>query len=121
MAKDGSVYIIPSVSPAKVPGLILFEFVFEFNDDARPETVSKICKTFEERLVCIDVGIDIGGPSFGAGLYASKIGEVEELRRHAAAIRGVKTIQVLVLADSMEAFEWIDETIGERATSPSNA
>lgn len=116
MAADGSVYVVPTIDPAKVPGLLLFEFVFEFREGATPGTIPGIQRALQDRLVCVDGGFGTVGPCFGAGLYANKIGEVEELRRRAAAIPGVKRVRALLLARSVERFGWIDEMIAERAS-----
>lgn len=111
MSESGNIYVIPLIDPAKVPGLLLFEFVFEFGEDAAPATLGAIGETLNDRLVCIDGCFGTRGPCFGVGVYGTTIGEVEELRRRASMIRGVKEVQVLMLAKTMEKFDWIDEVI----------
>lgn len=121
MARDGGFYIIPIVDPANVPGLILPQFVFEFKEGAEPAILNMICKTLQDRLVCIDGCFGVGSPCFSVGLYANTIGEVEELRRRVATVEGIRRVQVLVLASSVEKFDWIYETIEQKAVSVPSA
>lgn len=118
MAKEGAFFALPLVDPAKVPGLILFEFVFEFEPEARPAALEAVRKVLDAHLICTDGGLGTGA-CFGAGLYATAVGEVEALRRAAAQVPGVHTVQALVLASSEERIPWLEDAIEARIAAPS--
>lgn len=117
MMSDGDFFVFPIVDPSRVPGLILFELVFEFAPNTPPAIATKVRKVLEDRLVCTDGTAGTPGACFGAGLYALGVGEVEDLRRRAAALAGVSKVETLVFASSVEEFDWLDEEIERRAAA----
>jgi DNA-binding Lrp family transcriptional regulator len=111
MAEEGSFFAMPIIDPDPVPGIILFELLFQFSPEAGPETLGAVHRALSSNFVCFDelVGGDVGHIS--VGLYTTALGDVEKLRRRGEGIRGVSRVQALVLQGSEEHFDWIDEAI----------
>jgi len=120
MGREGAFFIIPVVDPAKVPGLILFELIVWLDAEAPADTYQAIARALDPFMVCVDYPSNPASGNFGFGLYATKLGDIEECRKRALAVRGVSRVRPLVLQGSEERFEWIDEAIAEkvRALAP---
>jgi DNA-binding Lrp family transcriptional regulator len=111
MAKEGSFFVIPMVDPSAVPGLILFELVLHFEPAQGGKAWGEVQALLDANMVCMDRPSEPQATWLAAGLYAQGIGEVDRLRKAAAAVPGVQRAEPFILRASTEDAAWLDEAI----------
>ena len=82
--------------------------------EAEPGTFQAVLRALDDHMVCWDGPMGTRMGNFGIGLYGMRLGDIEQCRRKAAAVKGVARVRTLILQGSEERFEWLDDEIDAR-------
>jgi len=95
-------------------GLLVFDLLLTFRDDAGPGVVNALNKAMDSHLIGADHPSNLQLASYALPLAARSTGEVEQLRRRAAGVSGVAKARAFFFRDMREDLGWLDDAIEER-------
>lgn len=119
MGDEGSYFVVPNFDPSRAEGLLLFYLMAFFHPDAEPGLTNALHKSLDAHLVAADAPDDLALGSYVMLLAARSMSEVEQLRRKAAAVKGVAKVRPYFFRAMAEDFAWMDEAIEERIKATS--
>ncbi|MHB8605152.1 MAG: Lrp/AsnC family transcriptional regulator [Thermoplasmatota archaeon] len=111
---EGSVLAAPVLDLGKAPGLILFELLTFLRPGAGADTVSRVLKTFEPRVIHSFPPKSARLGQFDLVLCATSVAEVEAARRDACLIEGVARAETWLFQGVLDTSAWLDPVIEAR-------
>lgn len=121
MIEEGSLWIIPRVDHAKIPGFIPFGLLVFARMDAGAKAIAGVKRTFASTSLYSWTPPSSELGHLGMFMRARTTSEIEETRRRIAGISGVERVEVLVPTAVHLSLAWIDEAIARRAAGETTA
>lgn len=114
MAQEGSIDILPIVDPGRIPNYIPVGMAVFLRPGEHPSAVGDVRRALKDRLFYswVPPARELGHAELA--LYARTTGEIEELRRTAAAVEGVARVDVALPCGARFSQTWLNEAIDER-------
>jgi DNA-binding Lrp family transcriptional regulator len=110
MTDEGSLFVVPRVSLARVQGLLPFTLVIRVDDADAREVYNEAVKRFDERVLHAFEPNSPDARFLVFGLYADTVAHMEELTSRAREVSCVAEA-FSVLSRSRHATSWIDERV----------
>jgi DNA-binding Lrp family transcriptional regulator len=114
MVAGGGIDVVPLINPAFMKDALPSAFLFRLDPDRAQAAIGAIEQTFDLSFLSAWVPPSPEAGHFLALLTAKRMADIDDMRRRAAELYGVESVETFIPTDRWYVEDWIDEALDRK-------